>query len=95
MGISAIGISEDVKDALFVLGVVCAMIIGGLAGAYCTWGFILMYSIVLGIVFLGNLIVLQSNSTRFLYSFIGAAIPLFLICSWCSFWVSISGVLRK
>lgn len=94
MGISAIGISKDVKDALFVLGLVCAMAAGGVAGGLCPTLVVGMYSVAFVCLFIVVLLSTHQNS-GLLHQFFVFAIPLFLICSSCSAWISHFGVLRK
>ncbi len=88
-------IGGHARDVLFVLGVVCAMAVGGVVGVYCTWGLILVLSVVLGIVFFISGSSLDSRTSGHLHVFVPVSILLFLITSWCSFWISLAGVLRK
>ena len=87
---------QNAQDVLFVLGVLCAMALGGVAGVYCAWGFILVYSVVL---IVATLIIWGvaglSRKDSYPLVFFAVGIPLFLISSWCSFWISYIGVLRK
>ena len=90
------GIGWYARDVLFALGALCAMALGGVAGVYCTWGFILVYSAVLIVVTIISWGVAGlSKKDSYPLAFFAVGIPLFLISSWCSFWISYTGVLRK
>ncbi len=89
------GYEKSNKEAWFVLGLICAMVVGGIVGWLCPPDFVGVYSLVLIVAFILALLWTKEGSGLTTHQFVIAAIPLFLICSWCSYWVSYAGMVQK
>lgn len=83
------------ENAVFTLILLACLAAGIWAGTAFTWGFILVYSIVGGFFGFLNLVAAvdsyRSGAVRVAFAI---GVFLFLIASWCSFWISLAGVFR-
>jgi len=89
------GMSVRQENAVFAFILLACLAAGLWAGTKFTWGFILVYSIIGVIGGIINLVVTmdsrQSGAMRVGFAF---GVFLFLIASWCSFWISLTGIFR-